>query len=199
MAVTAHWIQATTANGSHKLILRSDLIGFHKIPGRHNGRHLANCFLYIIDRLKITDKVCFYSFYLFLAQLLIHFKIGWITCDNASNNDTLMETLETLLAHRHIEFDQVKSRIRYAYITSLFEYGIYETVIRCFPHIVNLACKAVLGMLTTLEYINETQEDYDPTSAFGRDCIATIRSLISTVCSEASADLLYANIIVDSQ
>lgn len=62
MAVTAHWIQATTtANGSRKLRLRSDLVGFYKIPGRHNGKHLANCFIRITDRLKITDKVCFYS------------------------------------------------------------------------------------------------------------------------------------------
>ena len=51
-------------------------------------------------------------------------------------------------------------------------------------------------MLTKLEYIDETQEDYDPVYASGRDCIATVRSLISTVCSEASADLLYAIIII---
>jgi hypothetical protein len=60
MAVTAHWIQATTAeDGTQQLKLRSDLIGFHKIPGRHNGAHLAQCFLYITDRLKITEKVIF--------------------------------------------------------------------------------------------------------------------------------------------
>ena len=61
MAVTAHWIQAVDENpptGSNKkLTLRADLIGFHKIPGRHSGEHLAHCFLFIIDRIKVTSKV----------------------------------------------------------------------------------------------------------------------------------------------
>jgi hypothetical protein len=61
MAVTAHWIEAIdemTTSGVHKkLQLRADLIGFHKIPGRHTGEHLAHCFLFITDRIKITPKV----------------------------------------------------------------------------------------------------------------------------------------------
>lgn len=58
MAVTAHWIQLTVAaDGTEQLKLRSDLIGFHKIPGQHTGIHLANCFIYITDRLNITHKV----------------------------------------------------------------------------------------------------------------------------------------------
>jgi hypothetical protein len=61
MAVTAHWIEAVeekTSSGSKKTLqLRSDLIGFHKLPGRHTGEHLAHCFLYITDRLNITGKV----------------------------------------------------------------------------------------------------------------------------------------------
>jgi len=35
----------------------------------------------------------------------------------------------------------------------------------CFPHIVNLACKAALAAITDLTYVNETIEgylDYDP-------------------------------------
>ena len=61
MAVTAHWIQAveeTTPTGViKKLHLRADLIGFHKIPGCHSGDHLAHCFLFVTDRIKITSKV----------------------------------------------------------------------------------------------------------------------------------------------
>jgi hypothetical protein len=61
MAVTAHWIQAieeTTPTGViKKLHLRADLIGFHKIPGRHSGDHLAHCFLFVTDRIQITSKV----------------------------------------------------------------------------------------------------------------------------------------------
>ena len=61
MAVTAHWIESVeekTGTGLEKRFqLRSDLVGFHKLPGRHTGEHLAHCFLYITDRLNITGKV----------------------------------------------------------------------------------------------------------------------------------------------
>lgn len=53
----------------------------------------------------------------------------------------------------------------------------------CFPHIVNLACKAVLTAITNLKYVDDTvenYEDYEP-SIFNPDCIATIRSLVNTV------------------
>ena len=64
MGVTAHWIQAiTTEDGTQELKLRSDLVGFYKIPGHHTGHHtghhLAICFIYITDHLKITEKVFF--------------------------------------------------------------------------------------------------------------------------------------------
>ena len=61
MAVTAHWIECVeekTGTGLQKMLhLRSDLIGFHKLPGRHTGEHLAHCFLFVTDRLNITAKV----------------------------------------------------------------------------------------------------------------------------------------------
>lgn len=61
MAVTAHWIELyidETPKGPQKrLRLQADLIGFHQIPGHHYGEHLAHCFLYLLDRIKITNKV----------------------------------------------------------------------------------------------------------------------------------------------
>jgi hypothetical protein len=41
------------------------------------------------------------------------FQIGWVTLDNASNNDTLMVTLERELRRRKIPFDRTKQRVRY--------------------------------------------------------------------------------------
>jgi len=71
MAVTAHWIQAieeTTPTGViKKLHLRADLIGFHKIPGRHSGDHLAHCFLFVTDRIQITSKVS--DIYFFICNI----------------------------------------------------------------------------------------------------------------------------------
>jgi hypothetical protein len=59
MAVTAHWIEAlpATAGSNPKLRLRADLIGFHRVPGRHTGVHFAECFVYLTNRLNITNKV----------------------------------------------------------------------------------------------------------------------------------------------
>ena len=60
MAVTAHWIEATGSESPKKLRLRADLVGFHHVPGRHTGEHLAHCFLFVTDRLKITGKASNY-------------------------------------------------------------------------------------------------------------------------------------------
>ena len=66
MAVTAHWIEAIeerTPTGVKKTLrLRADLIGFHKLPGRHTGEHLAHCFLFITDRIEVTSKVSNFLF-----------------------------------------------------------------------------------------------------------------------------------------
>lgn len=69
MAITAHWIEPefedTPTGKKRQLRLRADLVGFIRVPGRHTGEHLAHAFLYITDRLKITEKE--FSF-LFLSQ-----------------------------------------------------------------------------------------------------------------------------------
>ncbi|KZT27266.1 hypothetical protein NEOLEDRAFT_1193291 [Neolentinus lepideus HHB14362 ss-1] len=68
---------------------------FHHTPGHHTGELLAQIFLRVLDRFGVAAK------------------IGWITLDNASPNDTFVETLEQELACRGIEFDKVTRRIRY--------------------------------------------------------------------------------------
>ncbi len=61
MAVTAHWVESATENMTTgpqtQLTMQADLIGFHRVPGRHTGHHLAYAFLHVLDRIKITDKV----------------------------------------------------------------------------------------------------------------------------------------------
>lgn len=120
MAVTAHWIETkevSTLDGPQlELKLRSDLIGFHRVPGHHDGEHLAQSFLYIIDRLSLAKKVCDQDLLIVLVVLPPEFKLGWITLDNASNNDTLMQTLEYNLRYCGIFFDCIKNRIRYVFL-----------------------------------------------------------------------------------
>jgi hypothetical protein len=66
MAVTAHWVQTTPKpvepsgppESKFKLTMRSELIAFHNLPGRHTSEHLAHAFLAILDRVNTTEKVC---------------------------------------------------------------------------------------------------------------------------------------------
>lgn len=53
---------------------------------------------------------------------------------------------------------------------------------RCFPHIVNLACKAVLTAITNMDFAADDADDYEPGGAF-RDPIATLRTLVRVVRS----------------
>ena len=68
MAVTAHWIEAkiqqTNHGPSQKLNLRSDLIGFIRVPGRHNGEHLAQAFIFALSRVGALSKVGSFSSYI---------------------------------------------------------------------------------------------------------------------------------------
>jgi hypothetical protein len=61
MAVTAHWIEVETIptpqGAQYNLRLRSDLIGFHHVPGHHSGEHIAHAFLHVLDRIGVTHKV----------------------------------------------------------------------------------------------------------------------------------------------
>jgi hypothetical protein len=56
-----------------KLELRSDLIGFQFLPGRHDGKHLAQCLFFVFERLKITEKV--WSFFGLLLKSLNHDRL----------------------------------------------------------------------------------------------------------------------------
>ncbi len=96
MAIMAHWIQPQLVNTPHgpqkHLVYCADLIGFHRLPGRHTGEHLAQAFIYALDRLGIASKVS----YFFPPMTIQAYKIlqtGWLTADNASNNDTLVAAL----------------------------------------------------------------------------------------------------------
>ena len=60
---------------------------------------------------------------------------------------------------------------------------------RCFPHIINLACKAVLGKITDISYATADTNEYDPplplhdgfAYALQRDPIAIVRSFTKAV------------------
>ncbi len=59
MAVMAHWMEAigTNTDGLTMIRLCSDLVGYCRVPGRHDGHHLATAFLWITDHVRITSKL----------------------------------------------------------------------------------------------------------------------------------------------
>ncbi|KAG8728979.1 hypothetical protein FRC11_009773, partial [Ceratobasidium sp. 423] len=56
-------------------------------------------------------------------------KLGWITMDNASNNNTMMAELQEYMVKQGMDFDRHGNRLQ------------------CFPHVVNLVVQDILGTL----------------------------------------------------
>jgi hypothetical protein len=94
MSVTAHYI----VEDHEHVKIRSRLIALCHIPGTHEGSAIGNHFLDILNKFNITHK------------------IGQITTDNASNNDTMLKHIEEILTSHGIPFSPLDNRIRYVYL-----------------------------------------------------------------------------------
>ncbi|EUC58850.1 HAT family dimerization protein, partial [Rhizoctonia solani AG-3 Rhs1AP] len=104
MAVTAHYIDALG-------ILHDHLIAFRKLDGHHTGINIAHALHEVLQESGIADK------------------IGYITLENASNNNTAMTELAEQVEEQGNKFHPDWNRIR------------------CFPHILNLAVQLILKSL----------------------------------------------------
>ena len=82
-----------------------------------------------------------------------------MTLDNASNNNTFFDMLEEELEMRSIPINKSERHIRSVSMST----GVL--VASCFPHIVILACKAVLSAFTNLHYAKHDATDYVPAQA----------------------------------
>ncbi|KIJ93508.1 hypothetical protein K443DRAFT_111958 [Laccaria amethystina LaAM-08-1] len=122
------------------------LIGFQRCPGCHTREHLAEVFLHVLERIKITSKS--------------RTDPNRVTLDNASNNNTFMIMLAAELRALHIPFNAVKCRIH------------------CFPHIVNIACKAVLASIMEHSNGSLTQDVFSDSNH-----VATICALVNAIQS----------------
>lgn len=119
LALTAHWIAKVERTTS--LELKTALIAFHRLPGKHDGKAIAEAVIALLDRARVTVKVRL----LHEAGITMHIsdvslKVGHFTMDNASNNGTMMQHLEEMLRERDVAFDALDRRVR------------------CFAHIVDL-------------------------------------------------------------
>ncbi|KAG8938267.1 hypothetical protein FRC04_009191 [Tulasnella sp. 424] len=109
MAVTAHYC----VRKDGRLILRSRLCAFRHVSGRHTGANLGKI---LVDILK---------------DLGVPRRLGYITLDNASNCDTLVDQVSEELEALNIGFSREQNRLR------------------CFPHVVNLAVQDFPGNLSS--------------------------------------------------
>jgi len=106
--------------------------------------------------------------------------------DNASNNDTFVTEVERALHKHGISFDKIERRIRSDIIIfSIISPASHFSSYRCFPHVVNLAVRAVLSALTDLSFATSDAPEYTPETTCRRDPIASIRALVrvaSVIC-----------------
>ncbi|KAJ3505119.1 hypothetical protein NMY22_g17694 [Coprinellus aureogranulatus] len=131
--VTGHWIEEVTPTDWR---LRSGLLGFTQMNTAHDGARLGRALYDIAKRYKITHK------------------IGWITCDNASNNTTMLKWFEEKINKNP---RRVRSRVG--------KWQRQSRHIRCLAHIINLATQAVIGTYSSTPHINteSTTADLDST------------------------------------
>lgn len=74
---------------------QSALLGFVRMNSAHNGHRLGTALFKVCDRLGIAHK------------------IGWVTCDNTSNNASMITHFAALVRQATgEEFNAMKQRIR---------------------------------------------------------------------------------------
>ncbi|KAL4255385.1 hypothetical protein AB1N83_014047 [Pleurotus pulmonarius] len=88
----SHWIEEERP-GVWKMGMA--LIGFNQLNNPHNGQHLGHTLYKIIERVHIQHKV------------------GHMTCDNASNNDTMLDHFKECMHWDGHKFDRQQQHIRY--------------------------------------------------------------------------------------
>lgn len=98
------------------------------------GFNLAEAILHILDCANVTLKV--YTLYaLYLPESLTPCQIGHITLDNAENNATTMQELQSLLSEHKmatsINFDPLNHHVR------------------CYTHIINICSSHIVTSMTS--------------------------------------------------
>ncbi|QRW00609.1 hAT family dimerization protein [Ceratobasidium sp. AG-Ba] len=145
MAVTAHYINQEGYLAEH-------LIAFRRIKGHHTGVNMGQVFFSILEEFEIVEK------------------LGYITLDNASSNDTLMAELERVFQER-----------------GLIAFGRTLNRIRCFPHVLNLSVNSVLTALPAAAkwYRDEADKKGETLDDEVIDYLVALESGLVNACRES--------------
>ena len=104
--------------------------------------HLGQALYKVCNHLWIVAKVSTDS----MRQILTNqsLQVGHITCDNARNNDTMLEEFAHCYQAKTVsKFDIKRRQIRYVSFR-LCSCGTQSTKYRCLAHIINIATQAVI-------------------------------------------------------
>lgn len=116
-AVTGHWIEET-APGVWKM--QSGLLGFVRMNCAHTGEQLGCALFKVTERVGITHKVSIWHCAYTVSDVL-YAQIGYISCDNAANNGTMMTSFaqryKTLTGRK---YDSNERRIRYVLLVQSY-------------------------------------------------------------------------------
>ena len=116
LGVIGHWITPAFDK-------REELLELIEIQGPHSGENLAEIVLAMLDELEIASKLL------------------TITGDNAGNNGTLCEALQTELLKTYDDEDD-PFRMK-----PLMRFRGRQSFIPCLAHVINLICKQILASL----------------------------------------------------
>src|ERR1700690_1466908 len=98
LCLTAHWIARNKRTGV--LELKSALIAFHNVTGRHDGVNLGRIMVELLDCAGITAMVSLLHLIQIILFTVVLLQSGHWTLDNAENNVTMMVEIARLLTLR---------------------------------------------------------------------------------------------------
>lgn len=120
---------------------------------------------------------------------MVPVQVGHVTCDNASNNGTMLEEFARLIEHETGKpFDPINRRIKCVLCFAILLTDLIS-LRSCMAHVINLATQAVIATYSKAPHFNP----HDPDSvevgvAASRDEVGLIRAISVKVCPNRTCD-----------
>ncbi|KAF7346742.1 putative AC transposase [Mycena sanguinolenta] len=156
-AVTGHWMETSPG----VWVLREALLGFTRMNNAHHGIRLGQTLFKIVERLGITNR------------------IGYVTCDNATNNGTML-----------VEFSRQMARI------AKIKWDPIERRINCLAHVINIATQKLISSYSKSLHYNPNEPHAHVPDAHGiiRDEIGLLRAIAVKERSSSQRKELFRDI-----
>ncbi len=170
----------TPAQWEHK----TTILGFTQLNNAHNGQQLGQVLFKICRHIGILHKVCKFSFVWHqLTPLLFMSKIGHVTCDNTSNNSTMMEEFSARLkASTGKKYKWGNRKIKSVSISFTHLLQVFMCPHSCLAHVINLTTQALIATYSKSPHFNprdpEAHAVHLPTS---RDEVSLVRAIVVKV------------------